>query len=57
MAKYCENCGWPVAPEGVTLTGSDAKPAEVDVLSVAWSMRKAERCTDTACTYSEVDDG
>lgn len=40
---YCEHCGWPVAPEGVTLTGRDALPPE---------HARPERCDDTACAVT-----
>lgn len=45
MIEFCVHCGWPVAPEGVTLTGEDAEPRECS---------KAHRCDDTACIVDRV---
>jgi len=36
----CEECGWPIAPDGVTLTGDAALPIEG---------AKPERCQDASC--------
>lgn len=38
---YCDDCGWPIAAEGWTLTGEDAAPREG---------ARPQRCQDTACT-------
>lgn len=36
----CVYCGWPIAPEGVTLTGVAAQPPDG---------ARAVQCDDTAC--------